>query len=54
MIRYPLLGKNTTIGVIAPSSGVAEEHHLLLEMALKSMEEKSFQCRYWKDAVDAR
>lgn len=42
MIRYPLLGKNTTIGVTAPSSGVAEEHHLLLEMAIKSMEEKSF------------
>lgn len=42
MIRYPSLGKNTTIGITAPSSGVPEEHHLLLGMALKSMEEKSF------------
>ncbi|EME3554263.1 LD-carboxypeptidase [Enterococcus faecium] len=42
MIRYPSLGKSTTIGITAPSSGVPEEHHLLLEMALKSMEEKSF------------
>lgn len=53
MIRYPSLGKNTTIGITAPSSGVPEEHHLLLGMALKSMEE-NLSCRYWKDAVDAR
>ncbi|MGQ4824578.1 LD-carboxypeptidase, partial [Enterococcus faecalis] len=26
-----------------PSSGVSEEHHALLESALKRMEEKSFQ-----------
>ena len=38
MIRYPSLGKNTTIGITAPSSGVPEEHHLLLGMTLKSME----------------
>lgn len=43
MISYPLLERNATIGVTAPSSGVSEEHHSLLESALKRMEEKSFQ-----------
>lgn len=54
MISYPLLEGNATIGVTAPSSGVSEEHHSLLESALKRMEEKSFQVSYWKDALDAR
>ena len=35
MISYPLLERNATIGVTAPSSGVSEEHHSLLESALK-------------------
>lgn len=42
MIRYPLLEKGATIGVTAPSSGVPEELHGLLDDAINSMKKKGF------------
>lgn len=42
MIRYPFLIEGTTIGVTAPSYGVAPDMHDLLKQAIGRMEEEGF------------
>jgi muramoyltetrapeptide carboxypeptidase len=42
MIQYPFLDKEITIGVTAPSSGVPDELHEILNTALINMEKKGF------------
>lgn len=42
MIQYPVLNPGATIGVTAPSSGVREELHLLLESAIDRMKKMGF------------
>ncbi|WP_246945776.1 S66 family peptidase [Bacillus pinisoli] len=42
MIRYPVLREDITIGVTAPSSGVPNELHELLNTTLTSLEKKGF------------
>jgi muramoyltetrapeptide carboxypeptidase LdcA involved in peptidoglycan recycling len=42
MIRYPLLDKNATIGVTAPSSGIEVELHNMFKQACTRMEEYGF------------
>lgn len=44
MIQYPILKKNAAIGVTAPSSGVPEELHALLEAAKDRMAERGYGC----------
>ncbi|MBD9898210.1 hypothetical protein [Enterococcus faecium] len=46
MISYPLLEGNATIGVTAPSSGVSEEHHSLLESASEVY--PPVNSKYWR------
>jgi muramoyltetrapeptide carboxypeptidase len=43
MITYPLLPKNATIGVTAPSSGVEPELHFLLQNAIEQLKEKGYK-----------
>ncbi|MGE6256667.1 S66 family peptidase [Heyndrickxia sporothermodurans] len=42
MITYPILKKEATIGVTAPSSGVQMELHEMFKQACKRMEQKGF------------
>lgn len=42
MIQYPFLEKGATIGITAPSSGVPNELHELLETAVKRVEEEGY------------
>ncbi|MDX8345619.1 LD-carboxypeptidase [Rossellomorea sp. YZS02] len=42
MITYPLLKRDSTVGVTAPSSGVPHELHELLKQAMRRMEEKGY------------
>jgi len=42
MIIYPILNKNVTIGVTAPSSGVQEELHPMFKSACERMKNKGF------------
>lgn len=42
MIKYPVLERNATIGVTAPSSGVPKDLHVLLNSAFNSLEKKGF------------
>lgn len=42
MIQYPLLKKGATIGVTAPSSGVPNELHDLLNAAINRMEKRGY------------
>lgn len=47
MITYPILKKDATIGVTAPSSGVPSELHDILKQSIKKIESKGYsvQCR---------
>lgn len=42
MITYPIFTNDSTIGVTAPSSGVGEELHNILNQAIKRMQTKGF------------
>ncbi|WP_127583571.1 S66 family peptidase [Paenibacillus koleovorans] len=42
MIRYPILQRGTTVGVTAPSSGVQESLHPLVNEAVRRLEEKGY------------
>lgn len=43
MIRYPHLDKKASVGITAPSSGVPDELHDLLDQALGSLERKGYK-----------
>ncbi|RXY99978.1 S66 family peptidase [Fictibacillus sp. S7] len=43
MITYPSLEKGTTIGVTAPSSGLSDELHPLLNQAMERMEKEGYK-----------
>lgn len=43
MITYPSLEKGTTIGVTAPSSGLSDELHPLLNQAMERMEKAGYK-----------
>ncbi|MCA1058771.1 LD-carboxypeptidase [Rossellomorea aquimaris] len=45
MIRYPFLNNHSTVGVTAPSSGVREELHDLLNEAIVRMERRGYEVR---------
>ncbi|TFE01823.1 S66 peptidase family protein [Jeotgalibacillus sp. R-1-5s-1] len=42
MIHYPRLKSSATIGITAPSSGVQEELHHLIDQSIERMEERGF------------
>ncbi|WP_339320165.1 S66 peptidase family protein [Paenibacillus sp. FSL R10-2734] len=42
MIRYPILNKNATVGVTAPSSGVGAQNAELIKLASSRLESKGF------------
>ncbi|OMD40352.1 S66 family peptidase [Paenibacillus odorifer] len=43
MIRYPILNKNATVGVTAPSSGVGAQNAELIKLATSRLESKGFE-----------
>lgn len=42
MIRYPILDEKATIGITAPSSGLPEEMHDLLESAIQNLKDEGY------------
>ncbi|MDF2608447.1 MAG: LD-carboxypeptidase [Bacillales bacterium] len=46
MITYPFLSKGSTIGVSAPSSGVREDLHGALKLAVNRMKELGYDVFY--------
>jgi len=45
MITYPLLKKDSTIGVTAPSSGVPQELHDMVKQSIIKMESKGYSVK---------
>ena len=42
MIRYPVLEEKAEIGITAPSSGIPEEMHDLLESAIQNLKDEGY------------
>ncbi|TVT29873.1 LD-carboxypeptidase [Salinicoccus cyprini] len=50
MIQFPVMKKNATIGITAPSSGVPEDLHDILKSAIGRMEQKGYSFKIGETA----